>query len=359
MYSRLPPEPQRNHPEVEVFPEHEPDGSKPGMPNYLDEFLSAIKIFGYLERPVFHELTRSMQTKKLIAGETLLLEEEKGFCLVVEGMVQIFVKSNANDISGSEESSDEEDERQRHSQGYQLLTEVGNGAPMSSLFSILSLFTEHLQTRHDSDADRPGTSSSNVDPAFAAMQEASQFGPATPGSETVSPIASPARVNRAQRRERRESDYFSLPSVQPLPRIPPLSLDSEDRMDGRKPSKDPRPIPTRMHSIHPDIVARATVDTTIAIIPATAFRRLTRMYPKATAHIVSVILTRLQRVTLSTSHTYLGLTSEVLKTERLMNKYTTYELPNFLRDSALERLKEKFAKVSTLSRRSILISSCR
>ena len=99
-------------------------------------------------------------------------------------------------------------------------------------------------------------------------------------------------------------------------------------------------------SAHPDIVARASVDTTIAIIPATAFHRLTRVYPKATAHIVQVILTRLQRVTLATGHAYLGLTTEVLQTEKLMDKYTTYELPDFLRGSALERLKDKFQKVS-------------
>jgi lysophospholipid hydrolase len=108
-------------------------------------------------------------------------------------------------------------------------------------------------------------------------------------------------------------------------------------------ARKPRSRSTKPKSAHPDIVARATVDTTIAIIPASAFRRLTRVYPKATAHIVQVILTRLQRVTLATGHAYLGLTSEVLRTEKLMNKYTTYDLPGFLRDSALERLKEKFA----------------
>src|ERR1700738_892889 len=84
-YSRLPPEPQRKEPQVDLFPDTQEEGAKSGLSNYLDEFLSAIKVFGYLERPVFHELTRTMQTRKLIAGETLLLEEEKGFCLVVDG----------------------------------------------------------------------------------------------------------------------------------------------------------------------------------------------------------------------------------------------------------------------------------
>src|SRR6266480_6044485 len=100
MYTRLPPEPQRKEPQIDLFPDTQEDDSKPGLANYLDEFLSAIKVFGYLERPVFHELTRTMQTRKLIAGETLLLEEEKGFCLVVDGLVQIFVKSS-RDARGS------------------------------------------------------------------------------------------------------------------------------------------------------------------------------------------------------------------------------------------------------------------
>jgi hypothetical protein len=40
-----------------------------------------------------------------------------------------------------EDSSDEDYNPQDGKQGYQLLTEVKNGASMSSLFSILSLFT--------------------------------------------------------------------------------------------------------------------------------------------------------------------------------------------------------------------------
>jgi hypothetical protein len=34
------------------------------------------------------------------------------------------------------------------------------------------------------------------------------------------------------------------------------------------------------------LVARATVDTTLAVIPAEAFTRLTKKFPKASAHIV-------------------------------------------------------------------------
>ncbi|KAH7400668.1 lysophospholipase NTE1 [Phaeosphaeria sp. MPI-PUGE-AT-0046c] len=345
MYARLPPEPQREDPQVEVFPESQEGDSKRGLSNYLDEFLSAIKVFGYLERPVFHELTRTMQTRRLAAGETILLEEEKGFCLVVDGLVQIFVKSNRE---GSD--SDEEDMEgasgastaQPHRQGYQLLTEVKNGAPMSSLFSILSLFTEDVKLRHDEDDD-PGSSipgtpqGGGLRPSMTrnssfAMEDSRPHTPndgqeATVQHRTTSALASPTAGGR-------------------LSAVPPLSLDTDGFNSNFKHSKKRRSPSrsTKPKSAHPDIVARATVDTTIAIIPATAFRRLTRIYPKATAHIVQVILTRLQRVTLATSHAYLSLTNEVLRTEKLMNKYTTYDLPGFLRDAPLERLKEKFTK---------------
>lgn len=353
MYARLPPEPQRKEPQIDLYPDTTEEGSKSGFSNYLDEFLSAIKVFGYLERPVFHELTRTMQTRKLIAGETLNLEDEKGFCLVVDGMVEIFVKS-ARETKGSDSDpvgyhrddstdSDGDGHGGAGRQGYQLLTEVKNGAPMSSLFSILSLFTEDVKLRH-SDDDYPdtGTASAGYNNQHFPGGTNFTFGHDAPPSLPTSPIYGSPNQNGASsaRRDRRSSTMTHSTSGGKLPRVPPLSLDV--------PGSDskPRPKPRRMqtNSVHPDIVARATTDTTIAIIPASAFRRLTRVYPKATAHIVQVILTRLQRVTLSTGHSYLGLTSEVLRTEKHMNKYTTYELPNFLRGDALERLKEKFIR---------------
>ncbi|MCJ1472649.1 phosphatidylcholine and lysophosphatidylcholine phospholipase [Lambiella insularis] len=345
MYARLPPEPQRKEPQIELFPDIHEGDSKPGLANYLDEFLSAIKVFGYLERPVFHELTRTMQTRKLIAGETLLLEEEKGFCLVVDGLVQIFVKSNRDNqlyegeawIHGGGQSYEEEEEQREGDQGYQLLTEVKNGAPMSSLFSILSLFTEDVKLRHTEEDDA----------ALASSASSAGFGIGqTPEFTPASSIKLPQNPSNPDLHHASRSSTVA-PNGR-LPSVPPFYLDpSSDQSEAHHYNQEAKKLSQKFHrrkSAHPDIVARATVDTTIAIIPATAFRRLTRVYPKATAHIVQVILTRLQRVTLATAHTYLGLTSEVLRTEKHMNRYTTYDLPNHLRGSALDRLKDKFMR---------------
>jgi lysophospholipid hydrolase len=346
MYSRLPPEPQRKEPQIDLFPDTHEEDTKSGLSSYLDEFLSAIKIFGYLERPVFHELTRSMQTRRLVAGETLNLEEEKGFCLVVDGLVEIFVKSSRDQRrpppTSLDSSSNSDDEGfSRGQQQYQLLTEVRNGAPMSSLFSIMSLFTEDVHLHHtDEDGSEPGISRNAhahnrypLSADFRRQRGMPMSFPTTPHMDAltadvppdVADVADPSLVN---------SNGVNISS------IPPMSLD---------PSTHPRPLGpglkrTQTNSVHPDIIARATVDTTIAIIPASAFRRLIRIYPKATSHIVHVILSRFQRVTLATAYSYLGLTGEVLQTERNMVKYTMCQLPNHLRGDALGRLKEKFQR---------------
>ena len=338
MYSRLPPEPQRKEAQIDLFPDIQEGDSKPGLANYLDEFLSAIKVFGYLERPVFHELTRTMQTRKLIAGETLMLEEEKGFCLVVDGLVQIFVKSTRQgNKTGSEENlhlddatSDEEDNHMHGRQGYQLLTEVKNGASMSSLFSILSLFTEDIQLR-DSGSSSSSASSAGPDPARLRAQS-------VPVSPMVEIMDSPQPM---------VGDHGATMNghADGLPAVPPLHLGESHGVPNQARHQNiNRQNKKRRKSVHPDIVARATVDTTIAIIPASAFRRLTRVYPRATAHIVQVILTRLQRVTFATAHSYLGLTTDVLRIERQVSKFTTWDLPNDLRGSALDRLKDKFTR---------------
>ncbi|KAH6576141.1 hypothetical protein BASA83_001773 [Batrachochytrium salamandrivorans] len=86
----------------------------------------------------------------------------------------------------------------------------------------------------------------------------------------------------------------------------------------------------RHRSVHPGIIARAASRTTLAVIPAQAFRKLTEKFPNAAAHIVQVILTRFQRVTFLTLYRYLGLSKELLKIERQVNQFSGYGLPSDL-----------------------------
>lgn len=59
-----------------------------------------------------------MQTRKLFAGESLNLEEEKSFCIVVDGHVQVFFKTERPSVM---------DEFEENGTGYRLLTDVRNG----------------------------------------------------------------------------------------------------------------------------------------------------------------------------------------------------------------------------------------
>lgn len=248
---------------------------------------------------------------------------------MVDGLVQIFVKSARQpDASGGGGAFDDE-EYQDGAHGYQLLTEVKNGSPMSSLFTILSLFTEDVRLRHeDDDEGHLSTSSSS-----ANLPEMGS------GSALPSPLEFNGSSIPPRKEHFRENSYHNNYPYGSgyIPPVPPMSLNEGQHTRPQFPRK-------KTKSVHPDILARATVDTTIAVIPASAFKRLTKIYPKASAHIVQVILARFQRVTFLTGYNYLGLTSEVLRTEKFMDRYTMYGLPNYLRGDALDRLKEKFEK---------------
>lgn len=232
---------------------------------------------------------------------------------VVDGEVQIYARpaSSPSHTYCSDESVDSEDE----DSGYKLLTEVRNGAPMSSLFTILSLFTEEIDVNIQSERERRPSSSMYSPPVRPMFEESVSM---------------------------RSDSLTASPSLLPIPNIPPLSekLTSPTFTESSNSDKQHR---TRMPLIDPaGIIARASVDSTIAIIPAEAFRRLTQKYPKSAAHIVQVILARFQRVTFQTGNNYLGLTSEILKTEIAFNELLRYSLPSHIGSDAIEQIRNHF-----------------
>ncbi|CAE6536205.1 unnamed protein product [Rhizoctonia solani] len=322
------------------------DLSAPRFSNYLDEFLQAIRVFGFLEKPVFHELARHLQTRRLIAGDTLALDQDLSFYCVVDGHVQVFAETGRHTDNWDEDSG-----------GYQLLNEVGPGGTLSSLFTILSLFTEdvriswqdnlreegprenenkdvsHLDLAHDTGATRPilrrsslsssgSTALANAsDPRFAMSptRTASMGGVMTPGSER-SGTSRTGTFTPGPGSEIPEDNGYST------------GAQSEHRYPH--------------NSMRQGTIARATVDTTLAVIPAEAFRRLTHKFPKASAHIVQVILTRFSRVTFNAMHKYLGLTVELLRTEKDINELACHPLPNeFYSGGGMQRLRQRFASV--------------
>lgn len=122
----------------------QPDVGDEFPPNYPDEFmnafLSSIKVFGYLDKPVFHELARHLQTKRLNPGQILFdpSTPTSDFYVVVDGTMQIFVKNPGADEEAEENETDE-------LAGHHLLHEVQSGGTVSSLFTILDLFTRDFE----------------------------------------------------------------------------------------------------------------------------------------------------------------------------------------------------------------------
>jgi lysophospholipid hydrolase len=385
-YSRLKPiAPPKVVSSFDLHPDTGEDSefSETGYKNYPDEFLSAflssIKIFGYLEQPVFHELARHLQTKKLLAGDTLFRnpEQERSFYIVVDGHVQMFVKpENAHEDS---ESSDEDElwgydaNRKDRFRDYSVINEVGPGGTLSSLFTILSIFKESFNKAEAKEKQRQKSIKSQLS-RMAPMSNDLSFDMSREGSvdewREVFPNLEKmdqhpgyyARPNSDNLRYRNRSTtvHPTVPSNMSEMDDPVTSESSELRDGGDLPSSkftaslSPSSSYSRLRpelrasrsyrSVHPNIIARATVDTTLAVIPEEAFHKLTLKFPKAAAHIVQVIVTRFQRVTLSTSHKYLGLTKELLRLQKLVHESANLQQlpPEFYETGGMDRLRSKF-----------------
>lgn len=421
-------------------------------------------------KQVFHELARHLQTRRLLAGDTLSLDSDSSFYIVIDGTVQVFAPLAQNtDCSGNASVFDDDE-----SPGLQLLNEVKSGGTLSSLFTILSLFAEdiHLGTTPSEDslpqAQSQTASYDGIRRRASAMPPGSeqlQLNVAAlryvPNASTFSTVGSvgeaaferfdgpPAAIKCTDFRDARDSEgtddgtvlgagidgdngqslrdasqvtsYDRGASLTPPPpllsaednppaffqqdAVPPMRarmMHQRTQSNSRRPtdhmarndsiSSSPRHGPYRtelmgrphtpgsilsgysmqinraasFHGVrlaggsltgvtevgqgsrgllHEGIgtIGRATADTTLAVIPAEAFKRLTKKYPHSAAHIIQVILTRLSRVTFHTAHQYLGLTREIMRTERRINEIASFPLPSsFYEQGGIERLRQRF-----------------
>ncbi|KAJ2863845.1 phosphatidylcholine and lysophosphatidylcholine phospholipase [Coemansia aciculifera] len=378
-----------------------------GFPaDFLNMFMKSISIFGYIEEPVFHEFSRQLQTRRLLAGERMFDTEEdrddQSFYVVIDGQVQIYLADDsaaatpepmtqpsptpASELEGSAFSavgggmwSEDEDDLsvgdETESSAAILLNVVGPGDVLSSLFSILSLFTAGVPVRRDAQSQHPAPPTSAALAAAAtsaarhidqdiqqqqrqhlteyalseAQSQVDYHGVEAAGAR-ASPLMfanlsseppssstqAPSIASDYERRGSIGSHVFPDPtSSSHAPRV------SSSAFTGARPG----PALGEAKTLRPNIIARATVDTTLAMIPASAFQRVTKLYPKAAAHILQVILTRLQRVTFATLYDYLDLPNELVSIERAISGLARYPLSQKLSGSdALQQIKDVCAQ---------------
>ncbi|OMH86388.1 Lysophospholipase NTE1 [Zancudomyces culisetae] len=268
--------------------------------SFLDTFLKSIQIFGYLEDAVFYELSRQLQTRRVLLGERIRsIEENNDFCVVVEGNVNVYATNN--DWVNSLNLLHDED----NSEGYY----IGEG--------------EKLYRAGTSNPESPRNEVSDAE----SVQERACF--ETKDSKETKQLL------------RKVGTGSILSSLLQLLQIfvePALSEKSE--FDGY----------TRKRSF---IIGIPTEDTTLAVIPAKAFKRVRDRFPQAAAQMVQVILTKLQRVTFVTMQGYLNIGEEVVDFERKMCKKTVqildkdYLSPNMSLDSlsTFEEIKDGLTKL--------------
>ncbi|EJU00079.1 patatin-domain-containing protein [Dacryopinax primogenitus] len=344
-YRNLKEEPLQKGDAKELHPDVVSD-TPPNFHSYLDEFLQAVRVFGFLERNVFHELARHLQTRRLIAGDTISLDSDHSFYAVIDGLVQVYAQQGTSS-SGHDTGGALDDDGDLN--GYQLLNEVSSGGTISSLFTILSLFTEDVPISwpepQDEDDDQSlalalAPNRQTVSPLSLSIGTQGQ------GTDTDIPRFSLARRDTSSTSgsaEPSEADAATVTELdEPRVRIRPPSMSSGRATPPKWP--DYRRSSSLPHDVRHGTVARAATDTTLAVIPAEAFRRLTKNFPKASAHIVQVILTRFSRVTFNVAHKYLGLTTELLRTEKVINDLACHPLPaTFYEGGGMQRLRQRFA----------------
>ncbi|KAI0783411.1 patatin-domain-containing protein [Abortiporus biennis] len=333
----------------ELHPDVNTPEVTPAFHNYLDEFLQAVRVFGFLEKPVFHELARHLQTRRLVAGDSLSLDQDKSFYCVVDGTVQLYAETGFPRERGQSGVWDGEDMN-----GYQLLNEVGTGGTLSSLFTILSLFTENVKISWQDEEEASDDENESVRSTAHVRSPIPIRTRHRRSDSDVSQLNLDTSGSAPRIRTRRSSVSSSGSTVHAPDLLSPRSASSSRGAQSTTSSNRVssgsarrRPVEVRPPS-HYGVVARATVDSTLAVIPAEAFRRLTKKFPKATAHIVQVILTRFSRVTFNAAHHYLGLTSEVLRTEKAINDIACHPLPSsFYEGGGLKSLRQRFDGVTT------------
>lgn len=340
-YSRLPEEPKRQQPTIDTFLEPSNENGKSRV-SYLDEFLSAIKIFGYLDKPVFHELTKSMQTQKLDSGEILFLDDNSGFTICVEGEIQVYFKIGEEKDRKQGPFSKDSTKNVVIVDGvrYQLLNNVKSGAPVSSFIGVLNLLT-------------------NPSPGLRYAPTPYSFGknaslPIIPSDDfaldIASPLTGPAATGRRPNSFLARSRHGSfmnvrndqIKSTMPLPSSVDNGSPARTTLQGPPLSNSsPMDSPNVMRSTPTssvEFIAIPKESCTISIIPKESFTKVSHKYPKATTHIIEMILAKLYRVTFQTANDYLDLTSDIFETEINLNSKALYKLPRYLLENIVESL---------------------
>jgi len=342
---------------------------KPIQTNYPNEFMNAflasIKVFGYLDKPVFHELANQLQTRMLSKDEVLCRDKKNysnDFITVVDGEVEVYIPKDSigngnkmvfnnnnnnnrrnsmayrsnNNISVQEEQDNisdrknvkieeidaayddlslvmDEDELESK---YYCLTKVKTGGTLTSLFVILSLLVndDNMEDLNDTMDNNEDGIIDNNDIDKESINKTNEL------KDNINEALKSSFNDNKNRNHDLEYGEAMLSTFE-----------------------------------YPTMYFKARKRTTLAVIPEKAFSDLKNKYPSAVSHIIQVILTRFQRVTFLTLYKYLGLTDELIEVEKKVNEFISGgHLPqNFFPPCGLENVRKNIKHSHDHSKKNI------
>jgi lysophospholipid hydrolase len=169
-------------------------------------------------------------------------------------------------------------------------------ATVSSLFAILSVFTDDLDDdvpvknpepeqesqsvfpglKRDSVHVLPRSHSSENTPTTSSFFDTSDI-PASKETNDILESKDSSDITEKQIEEPEMTIPIADPLDTPLAGSPVKAMIGDDKKDTPPPISPSK----KKRTVHPDIVARAFIDTTLVVIPAEAFKKLVENFPHA------------------------------------------------------------------------------
>lgn len=330
-------------------------------------FLSSIKIFQFMELSVLKEFARNSQQRKLYPGEIVSTGSGRDLYLVMDGEVSVFLlpdgateiyQAYENEYSGISSIDPDWHSSFRHEENSHLLYEVKPGGSVSSLFDVLSVYADSVGkcgsssfsgvaqniVQNDAASVVSGVTSSarstigsaavtGSTPVTALVNNfhaAHSGGTTLPSHNLTTHPESQDHISSAAEGSvpgnsassgppHQMASTLEKPTVSPALPSAPSEISSTGISNAPYQSNHPPMDSRRRRKI--SVYARAKTEVTLLVIPEQAFKRVAQIYPSAATQMVSIILTRFQRVTFLTLYKYLGLTSELLNIEKAVNEF--------------------------------------
>lgn len=282
------------------------------------EFLSSIRVFSYLEKHILAEFAKNAQQKRIYAGEILWQygeEPNRDLHLVMDGCMQIYLADDKKLLGAEQEELED---------NHLLVTECKSGGIVSSLFDVLAIYTdEFLSNESDSVvtvSTETGEKKVESEPVSPDSSISNPKGVKIGIASTTTAVTSPVEVSSNNPPPNITLSTSNTTGTNTHIVVDTLQEPTRNTTTSTRIAHTPLLKPhAHGFSTQSCLYARAACETTLLVIPESAFKRVAHYYPSSAISMVQIVLSRYSRVTTNVLHKYLGFTREMLKIQRTLN----------------------------------------